>query len=150
MKSEVWTIIYCLGLGHEIMACAVWISLFLWILEMVRLLRGTFVSWWYFPRIWPSVTDMQHYYHVRHPNDDWYLSYMYSLVYYSVEVCLVGVFPCSVSTWRDPCVMVCATITLVSHLTRKQNRTGDDRALQLSQVRGAFELTHGTACITGW
>ena len=68
--------------------------------------RGTFVSWWYLPRIRPSVTDMQYYYHARYPTDDWHLTYMFSPVYFSVEVCLVGVFPHPVSTWRDPCVRV--------------------------------------------
>ena len=29
-KSEVWTIIYCLGLGHETMLCAVCLSVLLW------------------------------------------------------------------------------------------------------------------------
>ena len=36
---------------------------------------------------------------------------MFSLVYFSVEVCLVGVFPHSASTWRVPCVRVCTHIT---------------------------------------
>ena len=31
IKSEVWTIIHCLGLGHETMLCAVSLSIFLWI-----------------------------------------------------------------------------------------------------------------------
>ena len=33
-----------------------------------------------------------------YPTDDWHLAYMFSLVYFSIEVCLVGVFPHSVST----------------------------------------------------
>ena len=115
------------------MVCAVCLSIYLWICDMAGLLRGTFVSWRYLPRIWLSVTDMQHYYRARYPTDHWLLAYMFSLVYFSVEVCLVGVFPHSVSTWRDPCVGVCAPLTLASHLTRKQNRTGCDPALQLSQ-----------------
>ena len=78
-------------LGHETMVCAVCLSIFLWICEMIRLLHGTFVSWWYLPRIWPSVTDMQHYYHARYPTDDWHLAYMFLLVYFSIEVCLEGV-----------------------------------------------------------
>ena len=73
---------HCLGLGYETMVCAVCLSIFLWIRDMARLLRGTFVSWWYLPRIWPSVTDMQHYYHARYPTDDWHLAYMFSLVYF--------------------------------------------------------------------
>ena len=56
----------------------------------------------------PSVTDMQYYYHARYPTDDWHLAYMFLLVYFSVEVCLEGVFPHSVSTWRDSCVRVYA------------------------------------------
>ena len=62
------------------MVFAVCLSIFLWIRDMARLLRGTFVSWWYLSRIWPSVTDMQHNYHARYPTDDWYLAYMFSLV----------------------------------------------------------------------
>ena len=96
------------------MVCAVCLSLFLWICDMARLLRGTFVSWWYLPRIWPFVTDMQHYCHARYPTDDWHLAFMFSLVYFSVEVCLVGLFPHSVSTRRDPCVRVCAPLMLAS------------------------------------
>ena len=74
---------------------------------------------------------------------------MFSLVYFSIEVCLVGMFPHSVSTRRDPCIRVYVPLTLPTPLTRKQNRRGD-RALYLSQARGAFELTHWSACIIGW
>ena len=35
IKSEVWTITHCLGLGHEIMVCAVCLSIFLWNLTWV-------------------------------------------------------------------------------------------------------------------
>ena len=149
MKSEVWTIIHCLGLGHEIMTCTVCLSLLLWICDMARLLRGTFVSWWYLPRIWPSVTDMQHYYHARYPNDDLSLAYMYSLVYFFVEVHLVGVFPDSVSIWWDPCVLVCATLTLVSRLMKIKSSWGWPTS-PLEPSERAFELTHGTVCIIGW
>ena len=93
IKSEVWTIIHCLWLGHETMVYAVCLFIFLWSCDMAGLLRGTFVSWWYLP----PVTDMQHYYHARYPTDDWHLASIFSLVYFSVEVCLVGVFPHSVS-----------------------------------------------------
>ena len=62
--------------------------------------------------------------------------------YISVEVCLVGVFPHSVSTWRDPCVRVCEFLTLASPLTRRQSRT-------LDPSEGTFELTDGSACIIG-
>ena len=30
IKSEIWTNIYCLGLGHETVVCAVCLSIFLW------------------------------------------------------------------------------------------------------------------------
>ena len=86
IKTEIWTITHCLGLGHETMVCAVCLSIFFWICDMVGLIRGTFVSWWYLPRIWPSVTDMQHYYHARYPTENWHLAYMFLLVYFSVEV----------------------------------------------------------------
>ena len=111
-------------LGHETMMSVVCLSTFLWICDMAGLLGGTFVSWWYLPRIWPSVTDMQYYYHARYPTDDWHLAYMFSLVYFSVEVCLKGVFPHSVSTWRDSCIRVHAPLPLAFPVTKKQNRTG--------------------------
>ena len=84
--TEVWTITHCLGLGRETMVSAVCLPIFLWICDMAGLLRGTFVSWWYLPRI----TGMQHYYHARFPTDDWHLAYMFSLVYFSVvwKACL--------------------------------------------------------------
>ena len=148
IKSEVWTITYCLGLGHETMVCAICLSIFLWICDMAGLLRGTFVSWWYLPRIWPSVTDMQHYYHARYPTDDWHLAYMFSLVYFSVEVYLVGVFPHSVSTWRDPRVRFYVPLTLLPLLTRKQNRRGDP-ALYLSQARGHLNWRMGLPALLG-
>ena len=149
LESDIWTFTHCLGLGHETMVCAVCLFVFLWICHMAGLLRGTFVSWWYLFRIWHSVTDMQHYYHARYPTDDWHLAYMFSLVYVSVEVCLVGVFSHSVSTRRDPCVRVYAPLTLVSPLTRKQNSNRGDPAL-FDPSEWAFEFTYGSACIIGW
>ena len=59
-------------------------------------------------------------------------------IYFSVEVCLVGVFPHAVSTWWDPFVRVCARLTLASPLTRKQNRTGGDPALHLNHAGGIW------------
>ena len=148
IKSEVWTITHCLGLGHETMVCAVCLSIFLWICDMAGLLCGTFMSWWYLPRIWPSVTDMQHYYHAWYPTDNWHLANIFSLVYFSVEVCLEGVFPHSVSTRRDPCIRVYAPLTLGSPLTKKQNRT---EVTQLSTwAKRGVELMHGSACIIEW
>ena len=41
-KYESWIINHCLGLGHETMVCAVCLTMFLWICDMTRLLRGTF------------------------------------------------------------------------------------------------------------
>ena len=38
--------------------------------HLVHPYHDTFMSWWYLPRTWPSVTDMQYYYHARYPTDD--------------------------------------------------------------------------------
>ena len=150
VRSEIlWTIIHSLGLGHETMVCAVCLTIFLWICNMTGLLRGTFVSWWYLPRIWPFVTDMQQHYHARYPSDDWHLAYMFSLVYVSVEVCLVGVFSHSISARRDRNARVYARLTLASSLTRKQTRTGDDPALHLSQARGHLNWRMGLPALLG-
>ena len=58
------------------------------------------------------------------PTDDWHLAYMFSLVYFSVEVCLVGLYPHSVSTWRDPCVRVCVPLTLAPPLRENKFEQG--------------------------
>ena len=112
-------------------------SIFLWICDMAGLLRGTFVSWWYLPRFWPSVTDMQHYNHARYPTDDWHLACMFSPGYFlSVEVYLVGVLPHSVSTSWDPCVRVYEPLTLASPSRENINRTGLDPAIYLKPSEG--------------
>ena len=149
VQSEVWTITHCLGLVHETMVCAVCLCVFLWISDMFGLLRGTIMSWWYFPRIWPSVTDMQHYYRARYPTDDWHLAYMFSLVYFSLEVCLVGVFPHFVSTRRNPCVMVYAPLPLASPLTRKQNSNRGWPGSLLDPTRGHLNLRMGLPALLG-
>ena len=138
IKSEKWTIIHCLGLRLKTMVCAACLSIFLWIVTWPDCFVGHSCLGDICPQIWLPVTDMQHYYHTWYPTDDWQLAYMFSLVYFSVEVCLVGVFPHSVSTRRDPCVRVCAPLTLASPLTTKQNRRGCDPTLHLSQVRGIW------------
>ena len=149
IKSEVWAITHCLGLGHETMVSAVCLSIFLWICYMAGLLREIFVSWWYLPRIWPSVTDMQYYYHARHPTDDWHLAYMSPLVYFSVEVSLKGVFPHSVNTWRDSCVRIYAPLTLASPLSKKTNSSRRDPALHLNQARAHLNWRMGLPAFLG-
>ena len=111
------------------------------------MLRGTFVSWWYLPRIWPSVTDTQHYCHARYPTDDWHLAYMFSLVYFSVEVCLVGVFSYSVSTWRDPCVRVYVPLTLPP-LSREKKIEGVTRISTWAKRGGIW--TDAWVCLHYW
>ena len=49
------------------------------------------------------------------------------LMKYLVDVCLVGVFPHSVSTSRDPCVRVCASLTLAPRSRKNKHRTGVTR-----------------------
>ena len=135
--------------GHETMVCAVCLSVFLWICDMAGLLRGTFVSWWYLPRIWPSVTDMQLYYLAKYPTDDWHLAYMFSLAYFSDEVCLVGVFPHSVSTRQIPASGSLHPSHWLPPLEKTQFEQGWPGFL-LDPSKGVFELTHGSACIIGW
>ena len=129
------------------MVCAVCLSIFLWICGMAGLLHETFMSWWYLPRIWPSVTDVQHYYHARYPTDDWHLAYMFSLVYFSVEVCLEGVFPHSVSTRQDSCVRVYAPLTLAPP-SRKKNRTWVTQLSTWTKRRGIW--TYACDCLHYW
>ena len=80
--------------------------------------------------------------------DDWHLAYKFSLAYFTVEVCLVGVFPHSVSTWWYPCVRVYVPLTLPPSLTRKQNRRGDP-ALYLSRERGHLNWRMGLPALLG-
>ena len=74
---------------------------------------------------------------------------MFSLVYLSVEVCLVGMFPHSVRTRRDPCVRVYAPLTLASPLTRKHNVNRGDPALYLNQARGHLNWRMGLPALLG-
>ena len=77
---------------------------------------------------------------------------MFLLVYFSVEVCLEGVFLHSVSTRRDP-VRVYTPLTLApvrTPLARKQNRTGvSDPALHLHQARGNLNWRMGLPALLG-
>ena len=141
---------HCLGLGHETMVCAVCFFIFLWICDMAGLLHGTFMSWWYLPQIWPSVTDMQHCYHARYPTDDWRLAYMFSQVYFSVKVCLVGMFPHSVAHGKIPASgsMYPSRWLPLFHEKTKSNKGWPGFLLEPSE--GAFKLTYGSACIIGW
>ena len=50
----------------------------------------------------------------------------------------------------DPCVRVCAPLTLASPLTRKQKSNWGWPGSPLEPSEGAFEPTHGSACIIGW
>ena len=70
---------FLLGLGHETVVSTVCRSIILWICYMTGLLRVTFMSWWYFPRI---CLDMQHYYHARYPTDDWHLAYVFIGIFF--------------------------------------------------------------------
>ena len=149
IKSEVWTITHCWGLGYETMVRAVCLSVFLWICDMAGLLRGTFVSWWYLPRIWPSVTDMQFYYHARYPTDDWHLAYMLSLVYFSVELCLVGVYPHSVSTRQIPASGSMHPSCWLPPSRENEIRTGGDPDLYLIQSRGHLNWRMGLPALWG-
>ena len=62
------------------------------------------------------LTDMPDLRHLNAPMTSYDLVYMFSLyiysVYFSVEVCLEGMFPHSVSTRQDSCVSVYAPLTL--------------------------------------
>ena len=143
IKSAVWTITHCLGLGNETMVCAVCLFIFLWICDMAGLLRATFVSWWYLHRIWPSVTDMQHYYNARYPTDDWHLAYMFLLVYFSVEMCLEGVFPHTISTRWD------SSGSMQPPPREKTNSNRGDPALHLHQARGHLNWHMGLPALLG-
>ena len=137
IKSEVWNI-HCLWLGHE-----------QWYALHVSLYSYEFVIWpdcvvghscpgGICPETGP-VTDMQHYCHTRYLTYYWHLAYMFSLVYFSVDVCLVGVFPHSARTRRDPCVMVCAPLILASpSRENKKNQTGLTRLSTWSKWGGIW------------
>ena len=134
---------------NNVMRCmSFYILMDLWY-GRIALDNGWIMPWWYLPRIWPSVTDMQHYYHARYPTDDWHLAYMFLLVYFSVEVCLEGVVPHSVSTRRDPCVKVYASLTLALPLARKTKSNRGDPALHLHQARGHLNWRMGLPALLG-
>ena len=147
IKSEVWTITHWLGLGHETMVCAVCLSIFLWICDMAGLLRGTFVSWWYLPRIWPSVTDMQHYYHARYPTDDRQLAYMFLLVYFPSKCAWKACFPILLAQGEIPASGSKHSSGWLP-LARKQNRTGVTRLSTCTKGGGIW--TEPWVCLHYW
>ena len=166
IKSEVWTISHCSGLGHETMVCAICLYIFLWICDMAWLLRGTFVSWWYLPRIWPSVTDMQHYYHARYPSDDWHLAYMFLLVFLPWKCAWKACFPILLAQGEILHQGLCTPHSAPPTppppppppphppppppLARKNKIEQGWPGSPLATSEGAFELTHQSACIIGW
>ena len=68
---------------------------------------------------------------------------------FSVDVCLVGVFPHSVSARRDPCVRVLHPSRWLPPSRENKNRTGGDLALHLSQVRGHLNWRMGLPALLG-
>ena len=74
---------------------------------------------------------------------------MFFLVYFSVEVCLEGVFPHSVSTRRDPCVRVYAPLTLACPSRKNIIRIGGDPALHFNQGRGHLNRHMGLSALLG-
>ena len=108
IKSDVWSITHCLGLGHETMVCALCLFVFLWICDMPGLLRGTFVSWWYLPRIWTSDTDMQHYYHAA------LYVFLYSYEFVICLDCFVGhSCPGGICPESGPLTLTCSITTML-------------------------------------
>ena len=75
--------------------------------------------------------------------------YVFIGIFFSVEVCLEGVFPHSVSTKRDPSRSMPPHAGFPPH---EKNKTKSNRGWPSSPLEpreGAFELTHGSACIIG-
>ena len=87
--------------------------------------------------------------YIRYPSDDWHLAHTFSLVYFSVEVWLVGVFPHSVSTRPIPASGSMHPSRWLPPLEKTQFEQGWPGPL-LGPSEGAFELTYGSACIIGW
>ena len=89
MGYDARMVYYC----HETMVCAVCLTMFLWICDMTILLRGTFhVLVVFAPNLVPLSLGMQHYYFASYPTDDWQLANVFSPVYFSVAVCLRGLY----------------------------------------------------------
>ena len=95
-----------------------------------------------YPESGPMSLDIQHYYHAGFPTGDWHLAYMFSLIYFSVEVSLVGVFPHFVSTSRNPSRWLPPS-------RKKQNRVGGDTVAHLRQVRGHLNWRMGLPALLG-
>ena len=91
-----------------------------------------------------SVDGSQHYYHARYPSDDWHLAYMFSLAYFSVEVCLVGVFPHSVSTRQIPASGSMHPSRWLPPSREKKVEQGGWPGSLLDPSKGVFELTYGS------
>ena len=82
--------------------------------------------------------------------DDWHLAYMFLIVYFAVEVGLVGVFPHSVSIWSDPCVRACVPLMNWRLPPSRENyRIRGDPVLHLSQARGHLNWRTGLPALLG-
>ena len=74
-----WYALYVLLCSYEFV---IWLDCFV----------GHFMSWWFLPRIWSSVTWHAASLFGRYPTDEWHLANVFSLVYFSVVVCLRGLY----------------------------------------------------------
>ena len=130
------------------MVCAVCLSIFLWICDMAELLRATFVSWWYLPQIWPSVTDMQHYYHASYPSGDWHLAYMFLLVYFPSNFAWKACFPILLAQDEIPSSGSMHPSRWLPPRARKQNWTGMTRLSTWTKRGGIW--SDAWVCLHYW
>ena len=72
---EQWYMLYVFSYSYEFV---IWPDFFV----------GYPLSWWFLPRIWSPVTDMQQLHFAKYPTDDWHQANVFSQVYFSVLVCL--------------------------------------------------------------
>ena len=120
---------------------------------LMNLWYGRIASWnirvmvVFLPRIWPFVTDMQHYYHARYLTDDWHLAYMFLLVYFPSKCAWKARFPILLAQGEIPASGSMHPSRWFPPREKTKSNRGDS-ALHLHQERG--HLTDAWVCLHYW
>ena len=149
IKSEVWTIIHYLGLGHETMVCVVCLYILMnlwygqiasWDIRVLLIFAPNLVLCHRHAALWPSQVPYW-----------WLTPSIYVFISIFFRRCVSGrrVFPFCYHKARSPRQGLCtAHAGFSSHEKTKIEKGWPGSPLGPSE--GAFELTHGCGCIIGW
>ena len=129
---------------------ALCLFIFLRISGMARLLRRTFVSWWFLHWIWYPISGMQHYYFTIYPTDDWHLEKSFNRYAFSWLCVWDWLYHYSFATGQDfpPALMHPDTPTHRKHTLKgiSDPHLSWARRRSLSECIGCLQCLLGTFC----